>query len=249
MASFSQNIPIKYGVETYQDTKNTYDWIMKSLNKGGFQDLKIETDFLFDISKISCSCKNIEEFVEHAYGQNDYCFTSMYISIKSEGAPLCFISVNTIPGVRISTNKKILLEKIVSLLGNTSLDETEAKDPISVMYIEHQNNSVTVNGNNNVIANNQSGMMDKLKTSESESTETGGYQDNSVIIDGNHNVVANNHSIITDKQKPLESKISKWLQGIGQGIVANLLWWMLGLVVVAIIAWAVSNGYINLPSR
>lgn len=246
MASFSQNIPIKYGVKSYQDTKNTYDWIMKSLNKGEFQDLKIETRFLFDISEISYSCENIEKFVEHAYGQNDYSFISMHLSIESKGVPLWFISVDTTPHVRISTDTKTLLEKIVGLLRSTSLDETETNDPISVMYIEHQDNSVTVSGNGNVITNNHSIITDKLELPESEGIESSGHQDNSVIIGGNHNVVANNHSIITDKQKPSESKISKWFQGVGQGIFANLLWWILGLVAVAIIAWAVSNGYISL---
>lgn len=246
LASFSQNIPAKYGVKSYQDTKNTYDWIMKSLNKGEFLNLKIETSFLFNISEIFCSCKNIEEFVEHAYGQSGYSFTSMHFEIESKGIPLWFISVDTISGLRISTDTKTLLEKIVNLLKSTSLDETETSDPISVMYIEHQDNSVTVNGNSNVIANNHGIITDKLELPESEGIESSGHQDNSVIIGGNRNVVASNHSIITDKQKLSESKISKWFQGVGQGIFANLLWWILGLVAVAIIAWAVSNGYISL---
>lgn len=246
LASFSQSISAKYGTKCYQDTKNTYDWIVKSLNKGGFQDLKIETDFLFDISEISYSCERVEEFVEYAYGQSDYSLISMNFRIESKEKRLCSIYVNSVSNVRISTDSKNLLEKVVNVLKHTSLDETEPNDPISVMYIEHQDNSVIVNGNSNVIANNHGIIADKLELPESEGIESSGHQDNSVIIGGNHNVVANNHSIITDKQKLSESKISKWFQGVGQGIFANLLWWILGLVAVAIIAWAVSNGYISL---
>lgn len=205
MASFSQNIPVKYGVKSYQDTKNTYDWVMKSLSAGGFQDLKIETHFLFKISEISCSCGNIEEFIEYAYGQNDYSFTSMNFDIKPQKGPLWFIHVDSAQNVCISTDTKQLLEKIVCLLKNTSLDEIETNNPTSVMYIEHQDNSVTVNGHSNIIANN--------------------------------------HSTVSDKQEKSESKIKKWIQGICQGVLANGVWWVLGIIVTALIAWLFANGY------
>lgn len=206
MASFSQNISGKYGVKSYQDTKKTYDWIMKSLNKGGFENLKVTTEFLFDISEITCKCKNIEEFVEHAYGQSDYNLVSMDFTIKSEGIPLWFIIVDSSSRIRISTDTKSLLEKIVGLLKNTSLDGTEKNGPISVTHIDYQNNSVIVNGDSNIIANE--------------------------------------HSTITNKQEKPESKINKWLQGICQGILANWIWYILGLIASALLIWAVSKGYI-----
>lgn len=36
MADFAQRIDNKYGTATYQDTKNTYDWIMKAIQKMNF---------------------------------------------------------------------------------------------------------------------------------------------------------------------------------------------------------------------
>ena len=168
LASFSQSIPIKYGVKSYQDTKNTYDWIMKSLDKGKFQDLKVETSFQFDISEISCSCANIEEFVDLAYGQSNYKFITMNFRIESKGGPLWFISVDTICQVRISAENKSLLEKVVGLLKNTSLNETEVNDPISVTYVEHQESNITFNGNNNVVANNSSTITASEKNTETK---------------------------------------------------------------------------------
>ncbi|MCM1189271.1 MAG: hypothetical protein NC541_08230 [bacterium] len=208
VASFSQVISNKYGTKTYQDTKNTYDWIMKALNTGEFQGLKVNTNFWFDISEITYSCENIEEYVEYAYGQNDYSFTAMDFQIESSGISTWFIHVQTDSKISISTDTKNLLEKIVVLLRNTSLDETEKDAPISVTLIEHQDNSVTINGNSNV--------------------------------------VANNHSVVTDKQEKSKSKISGWLQGISQGILANLVWWVLGLVVAMLLGWAISKGYIGI---
>ncbi len=204
VASFSQQIEGKYGTKSYQDTKNTYDWIMKSLNRGEFQDLKVETYFLFDMSEITCSCESIEEFVEHAYGQSNYHLISMRFCIEAKEIPLWFISVDNRSKLHISTDTKSLLEKMVDLLRNTSLDEAENDSPISVTYIEHQDNSVTVNGDSNIIANN--------------------------------------HSTILDKQEKPTSKISGWLKGICQGILANWIWYILGLVVCTLLAWAVSAG-------
>lgn len=207
MASFSQTIQGKYGVKSYQDTKNTYDWIMKSLEKGKFLNLEVSTEFLFWISEIRCKCNNIIEFTEHAYGQKDYRLISMHFSITSTEEGLWFLSVDSNSSIGISANSKSLLEKIVGLLRSTFLDKTEKNDPISITYIEHQDNSVTVNGDSNIIANN--------------------------------------NSTILDKQEKPEAKVSNWIQGICQGMLANLMWWILGLVAVALLAWAVSNGYIG----
>ena len=160
VASFSQEIEGKYGIKTYQETKNTYDWVMKSLDKGGFKNLKVEAKFHFQTSEISCSCENIEEFIEYAYGQDDYALISMAFSVKSGDISLCYISVNYSSNVYISTDTKNLLEKIVSLLKNTVLNETEENDPISVTYIGNQSNDVIINGDNNTVAANSSVAMD-----------------------------------------------------------------------------------------
>lgn len=35
MASFSKDVKLKYGVNTYEETKKTYEWIEKSAKKMG----------------------------------------------------------------------------------------------------------------------------------------------------------------------------------------------------------------------
>ena len=150
MASFSQKIENKYGIATYQDTKNTYDWIIKAIQKIGFFD--IETTFGFSASEISYHCGNIEEFVAHAYGQADYNFTSMDFTIKSESEELWIISVDFDNKLWISTKSKKLLERAVTSLKNTTLDESELNDPISVTYVSCQNAETIITGNNNIVA-------------------------------------------------------------------------------------------------
>ena len=158
MASFSKNITGKYGVKTYQETKNTYDWIFKSILKGNFSSITINSEFQFSLSDIYCVCNGIEEFVENAYGQTAYDLNTMNLSIRSENSRIAFIIVKFDNSISVSTESKVMLEQIVTLLETTSLDETEANDPISVTYVENQinNEGVLIQGNHNVVANDHS---------------------------------------------------------------------------------------------
>lgn len=157
MARFSQEIENKYGVATYQDTKNSYDWIIKAIQKIGGVDIK--TAFGFSVSEIFCHCDNIEEFVEYAYGQANYDFTFMKFTIKSESGEWWFVFAEFDNKLRISTESKNLLERAVTSLKNTTLDEGENSTPISVTYVSHQCVETLVEGNSNIVANDHSSVV------------------------------------------------------------------------------------------
>ena len=211
MASFAQYIENKYNIETYQDTKNTYDWIAKVLQKQNITEY--DSEFYFNLADISCSCSGIEEFVSHAYGQLGFDFLRLDFSIHSgEGKPW-FISVDSNNRVRISTESKLLLEKAVSLLKNTTLENTEINDPISVTYIEQQHIGTILTGSNNTVAN-----------------------DHSLIVTGTGNTIANDHSTITSPNEPDESKVAQWFKAIGQNLLSNWIWYILCLLGGVIIA-------------
>ena len=116
VADFAQRIDNKYGTATYQDTKNTYDWIMKAIQKMNFSNVR--TSFGFYMSDISCFCNNIEEFVAHAYGQANYSFISMDFTAGSEES--LYISVDCNNQIRVSAESKNLLERAVTSLKNTA---------------------------------------------------------------------------------------------------------------------------------
>lgn len=148
LTSFYQTIKGKYGVKTYQETKNTYDWILKAVQKANFKIAKINSRFLFDIGKISCSCSTIEEYVENAYGAVEYSLTSMAIDAYSDKGREIYLSVDSSNQIYISASNRNRLEKMVQLLNDTGLEQSEISDSISVMYIETQyNNAPTINGN------------------------------------------------------------------------------------------------------
>lgn len=169
MARFSEELAGKYGVKTYQETKNTYDWILKSLQKGGFCDLKTDVNFLFKISQIMCSCTGIEEFSENAYGQEGYALNNFDIAAYADNIRLAFIYVAHNNSVSVSTDSKVLLEKIVKLLQETSLEETETSAPIPVTYIEQQNNNIAINGNDNIVATHHGSVTTSSEPIKSES--------------------------------------------------------------------------------
>lgn len=152
MAKFNQKIDSKYGVNTYQETKNTYDWLMKVIHSEDYSKLRIEEHFNFDIGKIGCVCDNFTEFVENAYGQEDYSFTAMSLSLYFSSEEPIFIHVSPSGNVSISAGNKTLLSRIVEKLENTNLASNEINDSISVAYIENQNNGVIIQGDKNRVS-------------------------------------------------------------------------------------------------
>ena len=169
MASFSKSITNKYGVKTYQDTKNTYDWLSKALHKGDFRELTILSEFLFDVSDITCSCDGIAEFVENAFGQEKYNLLVLKLFVYSEEKRVAFISIYPGTGINISTESKVMLEKIIELLENTSLEDNEYKATTAVTYVENQinNNGVLIRGDSNMVANSHSKLEIEKASEES----------------------------------------------------------------------------------
>ena len=132
MATFWKKIKNKHEIKTYQDTKDSYDWIMKALQKGDFDSTSMEAKFLFTVSGILCSCKGIEEFTENAYGYSDYKLNNFCISFWPGESGLVSITAKSGNEVSISTESRVLLEEIVKLLESTYLDDEAANTTLVV---------------------------------------------------------------------------------------------------------------------
>lgn len=158
MAKFSKyNIKLKYGVKTFKETKRTYDWIEKAALKWGGENVQIKSEFLFDLGDITCSAEGIKEFIETAYGASDYRLTSFNIYFE-DGSQR--ISLHYLHNLSIHTESKVELENFLSILEKTDLDEKTETPQIN--YIENQTNidnpngGTIIQGNNNVVATNNS---------------------------------------------------------------------------------------------
>jgi len=156
MASFSKDIKLKYGVNTYEETKKTYEWIEKSAKKWGGEEANISISFLFYLGDIRCTANSIKEFTEFTFGAHGYKLSSFWGHInKGENR----IYINYLMDLSISADSKADLEKFLTILETTSLDK---KDVVPITYIESQvnietqNNGTIVQGDNNTVVSQSS---------------------------------------------------------------------------------------------
>ena len=142
MANFQIKIKNKYSVTTYEDTKKTYDWICNAINTVKIINAKKQESFLFDIGKVTCTCDNIEEFIENAYGQAEYNLIQMKVfQIDPINNQNLFVFADK-QGIVISSNNKKNLEIIIG-----ELDKVEESK--GATYIENHYNISDISGNNN----------------------------------------------------------------------------------------------------
>lgn len=156
MADFSKRVELKYGTDTYEKTKQTYEWIKKSAEKWGGNKVNISISFQFKVGDVSCGADNLQEFSEIAYGASDYQLISFSGNITKNERKIYFFYLIDF---EISSNKKLELETFLKALENTSLeDEGESKVTYigSQVNIENQNNGTIVQGNNNIVASDDS---------------------------------------------------------------------------------------------
>lgn len=145
MTNFTQQIDNPYGVDTYENVKKTYDWIHNTLKKGRFVPGFITSEFLFDIGAITCSCKNIRDFIENAYGQENYHHITMSINqISLLTRKAIFIYVET-ENIRVSATDKQVLDNVVKSL-KKGPDEAAPKQTKLGQWIEGIMQGLLTNG-------------------------------------------------------------------------------------------------------
>lgn len=146
MGSFSQKIDHVFGVDTYENTKKTYDWIFTTMEKIQLVPCPIESSFLFDIGKISCGCASLEEFVDNAYGKSDFAFIRMDLSQIVPRGPLLVAIVSQFD-IQISASDIRMLESFANAL---KISATDSKDP-TIVPIQNNYNIGAINGDNAII--------------------------------------------------------------------------------------------------
>ena len=134
-----------------QGKKLLYRLINLSQLKGQKMDInasKIRESFLFGIDSITYSTKSFSEFTEHAYGASNFSLISFQIMAFLSKKD--YIVFNYLSDISVGAANKETLERILSLLENTTADEPP--DLQSITYKDF----VIVEGNGNTVANNGS---------------------------------------------------------------------------------------------
>ena len=162
MASFSTKIKSKYELNTYKGTKDTYEWINTSIKKLELKFDKTEVSFQFDIGKINCCCDSIEEFINYAYGQEDYSLTSMGIVYYLDSN--IYIDTTIFGEIRVSTDSKVLLENVINVLESS---DGECSESVTNNYIQNNYEIGTISGNNNLVVQGIKSNINQQKVEKS----------------------------------------------------------------------------------
>ena len=211
MADFSIHIKNKYGAETFQSVKDTYDWIIVSLSKLNKPEKHINAEFHFSIGKMHCTTVGIDEFIQHAYGVSDFTFYELKIKVVfSEDTDIhVFICTTMLPKdeLYIDSNDMVVLQNLVDILNRTDINNNNTK-PVT--------NQITINGGNNAIANNNS---------------------SATVVSDSKNVKVNNSNICNTTETAKESKVKKVIKSILTNIASNFIWYILCVLAGILIAY------------
>ena len=99
MASFSKEIE-GMSLQTYDSVVSLYRLITELSNNLGLIKPKVKGEFQFRLGKITCVCKSYDEFVENAYGAEDFHLVAVNFTIRDGITTVIFI--HSIGGHHIS---------------------------------------------------------------------------------------------------------------------------------------------------
>ena len=164
MADFSILIKNKFSVDTFENTKKTYEWIYNSLSEANLVKAKIKSNFLFDVGKITCTCDSFEEFKKNAFGYSDFKLNRMSIFQITLRNDNIHIYVDN-SGLRVSSNNKMYVEKLIQILNKDTIanDTTYIENQYIISNIKGNNNNINQGGRNNIIISNDKEKFSKLK--------------------------------------------------------------------------------------
>lgn len=159
MARFSKDIPLKYPTLDYDGVIQNYKWIEETVFSL-FEDLATpKVQISFKMGDISCTCFSIEEFSEHAYGQqiDVYSYDISFDSSKDHKS-IAYVMLSSTNLKKVATlccDRKDSLIKISTALEEASKIKDTSATPVVqeiATYVHDESTHVTI-GDNNTIEN------------------------------------------------------------------------------------------------
>ena len=162
MASFSKVIEGMH-LQTYESVVSLYRLIAMLSDNLGLVKPKVKGEFQFRLGKITCVCENYDEFVENAYGAEDFRLVSVQVLIKDGNTTVIF--VHSIGGDSISAqaDSRSVLEKFFTELEKLQSAAQNPTNGVTQNIID----SVVINGDGNTVANNNSSVEVETKQEDS----------------------------------------------------------------------------------
>lgn len=162
MASFSKEIE-DMRLQTYDSVVSLYRLITELSNNLGLIKPTVKGEFQFRLGKITCVCESYDEFVENAYGAEDFHLVAINLIIR-DGITIV-ISIHSIGGDRVSVqaDSRAVLEKFFTEL---EMAQSVAQNPTNGVT-QNIIDSVVINGDGNTVANKNSSVEIEVEPKES----------------------------------------------------------------------------------
>lgn len=158
MASYSKEIE-QMRLDSYESVTSLFGLATLISTRLGLSNPNVTGDFQFQLGQITCVCDNYNEFVENAYGAENFGFISTQIRIQEEAHAVIYISSIGGTQIRVSTSSRVLLEKFFVELEKQQSGVQNAINGVTQNIID----SVVINGDGNVVANNNSSVEVETK--------------------------------------------------------------------------------------
>lgn len=151
MTSFSKEIE-GMSLTTYDSVVTLYKKIITISNNLCLTLPKVEGKFLFALGKIRCSCDSYDEFVENAFGAENFHLISTHFYIADGKTTIVWISSLGENPVCVQADSRIVLEKFFTELESVQSAAQNPTNSVTQNIID----SVVINGDRNTVANNNS---------------------------------------------------------------------------------------------
>ncbi len=212
MGSYSINIDLGIPTDTRENLIQYYEFINTWTDLLGLDDKKIEAKFQYDIGDITCTSDTIEEFKAESVGQQTD-LVSMTLHIYDGDKSLYYISISKL--YKSSPQNVYISSKSRQVLSKLLDCIEQAKEKYSSHGSEKQ-----------IIEQHIHGDQFSITGSQISDSNIGGRQ-----------------NTINMQDSPKEKSTVKTIaEMIIANITSNAIWWILGVITVAVLAyWGVNS--------
>ena len=161
MASFSRNVD-DVKLKTYEDVAMLHNLLSAASMKLGLVEPRIKTKVQFYIGEISCMCESYEEFVENAYGTENFKLIAVDVHIYDRSNSVIYVGYIGMGRVSASADSRAMLEKFLMQLQKEQNAIKNGDQAVTQNIVD----SVVITGNGNTVANNGGNIMSVEKKKE-----------------------------------------------------------------------------------
>ena len=162
MASFIKEIE-GMTLQSYDSVVSLHKTIIQLSNNLGLVKPNVTGRFQFKLGKLTCVCEGLDEFVENAYGAENFHFVSTRIQIRDGTNMVVYMSSIGGDPISVHTDSRVVLEKFFVELESALSAAQNSTNSVTQNIID----SVVINGDGNVVANKNSSVEIEAEAKES----------------------------------------------------------------------------------